>query len=252
MEPWYNSEHKLTEIGLCTEKHEWILIPATMHREMLDKIYQGCQGMTKYFARAQQSMWWLGLSRDIKEGVERCDVRCQYSTYYTEPLLTTPLPARSWQTLAADIFQWGKGHYLFVIDYFSTYIEVANHHNCDHSRETESHLHQIWHPKLSSLSGQTSRRSKEKTQGWKRIKRNRMDKDTEQDSCQYWNQTREYGSGQKRQLKIINSKIMQCGDGNNTEKLAQLTVLRGLDQPASNVSVTRSGRISHPPERLDW
>src|SRR4029434_630538 len=42
------------------------------------------------------------------------------------PLITTPLPARPWQRLAADIFQWGKGHYLVVIDYFSRYIEVAN------------------------------------------------------------------------------------------------------------------------------
>ena len=107
-------------------KGERILIPAPMRREMLERIHHGHQGMTKCFARAQQSMWWPGLSRDIRELVERCEVCCQYSAYHTEPLITTPLPAGPWQRLAADIFQWGKGHYLVVIDYFSRYIEVAN------------------------------------------------------------------------------------------------------------------------------
>ena len=85
-------------------KGERILIPAPMRREMLERIHHGHQGMTKCFARAQQSMWWPGLSRDIRELVERCEVCCQYSAYHTEPLITTPLPARPWQRLAADIF----------------------------------------------------------------------------------------------------------------------------------------------------
>lgn len=56
----------------------------------------------------------------------RCEVCSQYSSYRTEPLLTTPLPARPWQRVAADLFQWGRSHYLVVVDYFSRYIEVAN------------------------------------------------------------------------------------------------------------------------------
>ena len=43
-----------------------------------------------------------------------------------EPLLTTPLPARPWQRVAANLFQWNSTMYLVVIDYFSSYIKVAN------------------------------------------------------------------------------------------------------------------------------
>lgn len=60
-----------------------------------------------------------------RELVERCEVCSEYSSYRTDPLVTTPLPARPWQRLAADLFEWGKGHYLVVVDYFSRHIEVA-------------------------------------------------------------------------------------------------------------------------------
>ncbi|KAI2647439.1 Transposon Tf2-9 polyprotein [Labeo rohita] len=107
-------------------KGERILIPKPMQREMLDRLHQGHQGTTKCIARAQQSMWWPGIIRDIRELVERCDICCLHSQQKTEQLMPTPLPARPWQQVAADIFQWEGGHYLVVVDYFSRYIEVAN------------------------------------------------------------------------------------------------------------------------------
>ncbi len=71
-------------------------------------------------------MWWPGVIRDVRELVERCDICCQDSQQKTEQLMPTPLPARPWQQVAADIFHWEGGHYLVVVDYFSRYIEVAN------------------------------------------------------------------------------------------------------------------------------
>ncbi|KAL0202462.1 hypothetical protein M9458_000480, partial [Cirrhinus mrigala] len=59
-------------------------------------------------------------------GVSGCDICCLHSQQKTEQLMPTPLPARPWQQVAADIFQWEGGHYLVVVDYFTRYIEVAN------------------------------------------------------------------------------------------------------------------------------
>lgn len=103
-----------------------ILIPGCMQGEMLKKLHEGHQGVTKCVARAQGSLWWPGITRQIKEMVARCEICCQYSQTKTEPLMATPLPARPWQKVAADIFQWRNGHYIVVVDYYSRYIEIAN------------------------------------------------------------------------------------------------------------------------------
>lgn len=103
-----------------------ILIPGCMQPEMMERLHEGHQGVTRCVARAQGSLWWPGITRQIKEMVERCEICCQYSQAKTEPLMTTPLPARPWQKVAADIFQWRNGHYIVVVDYYSRYIEVAN------------------------------------------------------------------------------------------------------------------------------
>lgn len=107
-------------------KGERILIPGCIQGEMLERLYEGHQGVTKCVARAKESLWWPGITRQIKELVERCEICCQYAQTKTEPLITTPLPARPWQKVTADIFQWRNGHYVVVVDFYSRYIEMAN------------------------------------------------------------------------------------------------------------------------------
>ena len=45
-----------------------------MRLEVLDKIHQGHQGITKCRERAKQAVWWLGLSRQIQDMVESCRI----------------------------------------------------------------------------------------------------------------------------------------------------------------------------------
>ncbi|KAE8281018.1 putative protein K02A2.6 [Larimichthys crocea] len=71
-----------------------------MQEEMLNKLHEGHQGITK------------------------CVATCAREAHNAaEPLLTTQLPDRPWQRVAADLFQWDNAMYPVVVDY---YIEVAN------------------------------------------------------------------------------------------------------------------------------
>ena len=57
--------------------------------------------------------------------VGRCEICAHEAQTPVEPLLTTDLPSRPWQRVAADLLQWQNRNYLVMIDYFSRYIEVC-------------------------------------------------------------------------------------------------------------------------------
>ena len=51
-----------------------ILIPSSMHLEILDEIHKGHQGITKCCERVKSSIGWPGLSREIQDLVQQCRV----------------------------------------------------------------------------------------------------------------------------------------------------------------------------------
>ncbi|XP_064598511.1 uncharacterized protein LOC135464872 [Liolophura sinensis] len=100
---------------------------ASSRDEILDRIHDGHLGMTKCIQRANQSVWWPGLTKQIQTKVAQCSY-CQINrpSLRKEPLKSTPLPSRPWQQLAADILEFKSKHYLLVIDYFSRYFELKH------------------------------------------------------------------------------------------------------------------------------
>ncbi|XP_056151372.1 uncharacterized protein K02A2.6-like [Lampris incognitus] len=144
---WQYHQDLLIADGLLLEG-ERLVIPLTMQEEMLNKLHEGHQGMTKCAARAQQSIWWPGLTSQIKQKVENCEICAREAHNAPEPLLTTPLPDRPWQRVAADLFQWNNAMYLVVIDYFSRYIEVANLSSTTTTHVTEKLKSIFAHPRV--------------------------------------------------------------------------------------------------------
>ena len=105
-------------------KGDRIVIPLALQKEILNKLHQSHQGITKSRARAR-TVWWPGLSGDIKSFVMNCSVCAQLRTNPTEPLISSELPECSWQKVACDLFNFNNAVYLLVIDYFSRWIEIA-------------------------------------------------------------------------------------------------------------------------------
>ena len=110
--------------GLLLRGHR-IVIPLKMQADIIEKLHAGHLGINKCRRRAQQSVWWPGLGKALKERISNCPTCCQHQPIQVEPLIQTEMPKRPWQKVATDLFEWKKSQYLIVVDYYSRYIETA-------------------------------------------------------------------------------------------------------------------------------
>lgn len=121
---WQHRYDLLIAEGLLI-KEKRLVIPGSIQEQVLEKIHQEHQGILQCLARAHMSVWWPGITKQIKAKVSQCKT-CQKQLQSPRPLLTTPLPSWPWQRVAADLFHWNKGNYVLLIDYYSCYVEVAS------------------------------------------------------------------------------------------------------------------------------
>ena len=87
-----------TSDGLVTRGNR-IVIPDQLQHEIIERIHDGHQGLTKCRERANTAVWWPGMSAQIKQKVLSCRVcQEQRKSQRREPLIPTPLPDRPWRT----------------------------------------------------------------------------------------------------------------------------------------------------------
>ena len=74
--------------------------------------------------KARDSVFWPGISNEIRETVEKCGI-CQASSKAAKPVgNVSDVPPHAWHTLGTDLFYWNKIDYLVIGDYFSKYLIV--------------------------------------------------------------------------------------------------------------------------------
>ena len=104
-----------------------VIIPSTLHNDMLSRLHTGHQGINKIKALAATSIWWPSINRDIEATCKQC-VYCKENrpAQRHSPLMTTPLPDHAWSTIGIDLCEYEKRDYLIVVDYYSRYIEIVH------------------------------------------------------------------------------------------------------------------------------
>jgi hypothetical protein len=104
-----------------------ITVPTSQREEVLHRLHESHQGLSKCRGRAQRSVWWPGLSQDLKDLLESCTV-CQANrpSQRYEPMIPTELPSRPWEKLGTDLLHFKKKDFLVVTDYYSRWIEIKH------------------------------------------------------------------------------------------------------------------------------
>ena len=120
---WNYREDLSMENGLIT-KGARLTIPSTLRRKVLEQIHEGHLGIEKCMLKARDSVFWPGISNDIRETVEKCGI-CQASSKAARPVgNVSDVPPHTWHTLGTDLFYWNKIDYLVIRDYFSKYLII--------------------------------------------------------------------------------------------------------------------------------
>ena len=109
------------ENGLIT-KEARLVIPSTLRSKVLEQIHEGHLGIEKCMLKVRDSVFWPGISNDIRGTVEKCGI-CQASSKAARPIgNVSDVPPHAWHTLGTDLFYWNKIDYLVIGDYFSKYL----------------------------------------------------------------------------------------------------------------------------------
>ena len=102
-----------------------IPIPPTLRKEMLERLHESYQGISKTLQMAASCLWWPGILKDIKNIISNCLTRGQNRpNQIGETLKPSSLPDRPWQSVSADLREFKGKHFLIVIDHFSCWIEI--------------------------------------------------------------------------------------------------------------------------------
>ena len=97
-----------------------VIIPSALRPLVLETLHSAHQGVTGMTLRAQASVWWPGITPQIRETRDKCRV-CQECAPSQPSAPPEPLqcPDYPFQQLASDYFQLGGHIYLVIVDRFS-------------------------------------------------------------------------------------------------------------------------------------
>lgn len=113
--------------GLCTIEgvilyKERVVIPLALRESVLDSLHAAHHGITAMQARAECSVFWPGITVDIKRIRDRC-VDCDVMAPSQPNIPPTPpmTPEYPFQCVCADYFQYRGINYLVVVDRYSNW-----------------------------------------------------------------------------------------------------------------------------------
>ena len=86
----------------------------------LKVLNMGHYAVDKMNLRARETVYWPGISEDIKVTYHKCEICAKFArTQQKEALQYVEMPQTGWEQLGLDLFTLRNSHYLLVVDYFS-------------------------------------------------------------------------------------------------------------------------------------
>ena len=128
--PLWTIKDELSFSDAIVYRGDRIVVPATLRKTLIVKLHQAHMGTESTLRRARTSLWWPGMNSKLKQFIAACEVCNSFQkNNQKETLMSHPIPNRPWSKVGCDIFEWNKGHYLVLVDYYSDWIEFDQMRN---------------------------------------------------------------------------------------------------------------------------
>ena len=97
-------------------------MPQSERKSTLKVLHMGHYAIDKMNLRARESVYWPGITEDIKETYHQCQICAKFArSQQKEMLQSVETPQTRWEQLGLDIFSLKRTHYLLTVDYFSQF-----------------------------------------------------------------------------------------------------------------------------------
>lgn len=104
---------------------ERVVIPQSLRADMKRRVHSGHLGINSCLRRARDVIFWPGMSSEIRQYVESCNVCATYcDKQQQETLIIHETCSRPWQKVGTDLFTLHGRSYLVTVDYCSHFFEL--------------------------------------------------------------------------------------------------------------------------------
>ena len=109
-----------------TIKNGAIIIPESLHRDILAKAKSTHQGIVRTKQYLRNAVYWPGMSSEIEEMCKDCRICRQLLPQEELPLSPVEQPEGPWIQIGIDIYSIEFDHYLNIQDFYSNVPKYIN------------------------------------------------------------------------------------------------------------------------------
>ena len=122
IKPFWDIKHELSfEEGLILRGAR-IYIPEKLQTSVLQCLHQSHMGIEKTKARANEIIFWPGMTKNIETIISKCDTCNMFrKKQQKESMMSHEVPKQAWEKISFYIFCFGGQDFLLVVDYFSKF-----------------------------------------------------------------------------------------------------------------------------------
>lgn len=122
--PFWNFRQQISvHDGILLKGHK-IIVPIDEKETILKQLHAGHQGIQRTLSVARSNVFWLNMTREITNHVEKCSI-CEATqrSNTKEPLITKEVPSYPFQIVATDLFSFKSREYLLIVDSYSGFFD---------------------------------------------------------------------------------------------------------------------------------